>query len=460
MRGPTARERARCRERRARPRRASRAGQARSSRGGTNGGANARARARRCVARALLCTALLAVVGLAACRKEEAGAQGALPTLPDGLVASCAWASGEVEVRRPGSVYWEPVGTGALFREGDWLRTGELSQARVEFFLGGGLDLEPGTVVVVGLSPRGDGEQPEPMLTVELGSVRSVLSPKGDREGAVSIETSEGARVRIAARPGEQTPVVRISREGEGTAIAVTEGGARLQPEGAQQRTLVAGQLIELVAGAVGESASLIDFPKSLSPGIDARLRLAPGERVELRWVAVSGAGGYRVQVARDLSFRQLVRDERTEGTRLAIGCDGAELAWRVAARDSKGRTGEYGFARRLFCGREDLLIAPADGATHKGGQVDFSWREPPAGGRFQLVVASGRDLEASAVVRQWSVRESARVDGLRPGEYYWGVFLETGEPLFAEPRRLVVQRSGAGPKIRSPSEISNWGAR
>ncbi|MGI5860879.1 MAG: hypothetical protein ACOX6T_02355 [Myxococcales bacterium] len=409
--------------------------------------------------RAALCAALSAMA-LAGCLKKEAGAPAPMLELPEGLVASCAWASGVVEVRRPGSAYWEPVGIGALFRQGDWLRTGELSQARIELFSGGGLDLEPGTVLVVGLAPRGDGAQPEPMLTVEAGAVRSVLAARDERDGAFSIETREGTRVRIAAVPGAQAPAVRVSREGEGTAIAVTEGSASLQPEGARARTLVTGQLIELVAGAVKESAALIDFPKSLSPGIDAKLRVAPGEPVHLRWAAAAGARGYRVQVARDLSFRQLVYDEQVESISLAIRCEGTELAWRVAARDGKGRTGEYGFARRLFCGRKDLLVSPADGASVKGARVSFSWREPPAGGRFELVVAGSRDLEASALVRRWSQRASARVDGLRPGVYFWGVFLESGEPLFAEPRRLVVERSSAGPRIRSPSEISSWGAR
>jgi hypothetical protein len=71
---------------------------------------------------------------------------------------------------------------------------------------------------------------------------------------------------------------------------------------------------------------------------------------VALSWKAVPGAVGYRVQVARDLSFLELLRSEDVTDTGYAFRPgEAGTYAWRVAARDAAGRMGEYGFVRRLF---------------------------------------------------------------------------------------------------------------
>jgi hypothetical protein len=295
--------------------------------------------------------ALVAATLVAGCRRGGEQTE-RVPHL-EGLVASCAQAEGLVELHRAGTVYWEPVGVGALFRDGDWIRTAKGARARVELFAGGGLDLEPETLVVLGLS-RG-GAKPEPTVAVESGAVRGTLpaaSLEQSSGAALTVKTADGAQVRLVAQGREGQPAVVSLRARSGvTQVALVEGGAQVQDAGGGSQALVAGQLLELVDGAARARQAALALPESLAPAVDAKLALSLGEPLELRWAAVEGAAGYRVQVARDFSFRRLERDERVEQTSFRFPCDG-ERAWRVAAVDAFGSVGEFGFARRVSCQR------------------------------------------------------------------------------------------------------------
>jgi hypothetical protein len=269
-----------------------------------------------------------------------------------GLVASCAWASGEVQVRRPGEAFWEPVTTGTLFRSGDWLRTGALSGARIELFSGGGLDLEQSTLVVLALTPNADGEA-EPLLKLESGEIRETLEDARSRarEPSVSLRAADGSRLRVVGAQSQGGSIVSLGQREGSTRIAISEGAVELESGSGERRALVAGQLLELVSGAISNSLRMLGGPEPIEPACESRL-LAEGEPLELRWVPVDGAEAYRVQVARDASFRALLDDELTEEPRLVLPCPAeGRLAWRVAAVDPRGNAGRPSLPRIVACG-------------------------------------------------------------------------------------------------------------
>jgi hypothetical protein len=414
---------------------------------------------------------------LAACKKEPpppAPAPEAAQALA-AIVATCAIASGDVQVRRPGQAGWEPVAPGSVFRVGDEVKTGQLSTARIEFLAGGGLEMEEEATVVIDVAPPsktappGEAVAAESRVAVKEGVVRGFLpeATDGVEPLGIVISTGDGAQVRIASRAGEKAATFRLSKKDRGTELAVLQGTAAVRGAGGET-ALAAGQLALASGGALTEAGELIDFPQSVEPGIDARFHLVPDLAVRLAWREVPGATGYRVQVARDLSFHEIELVKDVPGTEVTFVPRASGMhVWRVAARDTARRLGEYGFARRIYCEEEaprDLLVGPADGEiiryTDSPPEAVFSWESAGEARSYRVVLASGPDL-LDRVVTSVAIpgqRVTMRID--RPGDYWWGVYAESGpnpQPIFAKPRRLSV-RKVAKPTVQVPRSISEWG--
>lgn len=392
------------------------------------------------------------------------------------IVASCASAAGTVEVRRAGQGTWEAVAPGTVFRVGDEVRTGERSTTRIEFLAGGGLELEESADVVIDTAPGkpgGPGAAPaaETRVAVKDGVVRGFL-PEAATSTATSqvglvIALGDGKDVRLAPATGGRA-LFRLSRKDAATEVAITAGTATLTGAGGE-RVLSAGQLALASAAGLGDAVELIDFPASVEPGIDARVHLVPGLTVKLGWKAVPGAGGYRVQVARDLSFQRLEAGGVVEGTEWRFSPrDAGMYAWRVAAVDAARRQGEFGFARRLYCEERppiDLLVGPADGAAVRFSdtppRVTFTWASSGEERPYRVVLARGPNLLEDRVKSAVVTGQRAQLELGDPGEYYWGVYQggaeETGAPIFSRPRRLRVLKVPR-PRVDVQRSITSWG--
>jgi len=417
------------------------------------------------------------VAALASCQKQpkpEEAAGTAVQSLA-AIVATCASAVGEVQVKRTGQSAWDPVATGATFRAGDEVRTGPLAFVRVEFLTGGGLELEEKASVIIDVAPPEKGAPDssvaghENRVAVKEGVVRGFLpqATEGVEPLGIVIQTADGSQTRLAAKAGEKPAAFRLTGSKKGTELAVTQGEARvLTAKG--EKAIRRGQAVEVAQGEVSAPAELIDFPPSLEPGIDARFHFVPGLSVKLTWRAVPGAAGYRVQVARDLAFQGVDQVSEVGGTEFAFAPKGPGMnAWRVAARDASGRYGEYGFARRFYAEKDlprDLLVAPEDGAVLKftdvAPAISFSWESAGAAQKYRLVVASGPNLLEQKVMGAVAQGQRVELEGLGTGEYFWGVYVDDGktpEPIFVKPRRLSLQKL-AKPKVKVPKAISEWG--
>jgi len=396
-----------------------------------------------------------------------------------GITATCAEAKGQVEVRRIHDTRWEPMPTGGVLQTGDEVRTGPESFARIELLGGGRLELEERASLMVETARPAvaDAKRPDgtPVLQqnrvrVGTGVVRGFM-PEVRNAGEhfeMLIDSGTGAPVRLAAEPGNRAVAFRLTRGENKTELAVTQGQAQIIGDGGQARAVRSGQVVDVAAGSVGEFADLIDFPQSLEPGIDARFQFTPKLVIGLSWRAVPGATGYRVQVANDLSFETPEAVFDVSGTEYEFSPRQPGLhVWRVAARDAHGRFGEYGFARRIFCGDDqarDLLIAPEDGMVVRYSDVPpripFSWESAGDARSYRLVVASGPILMQQKVTTLVTSAQRLELDGLVAGTYYWGVFVDDGPTpisIFSRPRKFVIQKT-AGAKMKVPKAISEWG--
>lgn len=151
----------------------------------------------------------------------------------------------------------------------------------------------------------------------------------------------------------------------------------------------------------------------------------APPSRVReakptLRWSGVVGAEAYRVELARDAGFNEVVLAERLDATSLAPREALAPGAyhWRVASIEGSEQgpfSPPQAFAYDPLPGAPELgQAAPA----FRDGSLALALPAPPAGLRYELVLA--RDAERSAVVWQGTSSDGRLQTGnLEPAAYY-----------------------------------------
>lgn len=385
------------------------------------------------------------------------------------IVATCARADGQVELRRKGQAYWEPIAEGAIFRPGDWVRTKSGSFARVVFKSGASLELEEEAIIEIDLAPSEDGKGNEALVAVERGTVRgSTATAEGKVAAPIVLRGKDGKRVRLASAEDADKPAeYRLTTGKTGTEVAVTKGRLRLS-SGDRSQAVAQGQGAALGGEKSLEVIELISYPASQEPGIDARFFWARGLEIPIRWRAVEGAKGYRLQVARDLSFQRLEVNAELEGTRFTFTPkkDGI-YTWRVASKDAEGRVGEFGFVRRIFCEREvptELLVAPegsADFPFSEGApNVTFAWQSAASAKQYRLVLGRGEDVFKTTVASVATAEQTLTLPIAEPGTYYWGVFIEKDgllAPIFLEPRRLTIRKVPKA-NLKTPDSIDKWG--
>jgi hypothetical protein len=420
------------------------------------------------------------VLSLGACSKKPApppeSATAALQALA-AIVATCGEATGDVQVRRAGQTAWMLVETGAAFRAGDEIRTGPQAFTRVEFLNGGGLELQADASVIIDVAPAqpkgaagAEPAPPEARVAITGGEVQGFLpeAAPGAAPAGLVIRGADGAETRLAAAPGQKRTGFRLSQGKKGTEVAVTQGEARIVTGAGATTALRRGQAVEIGGAAVSAPVQLIDFPPSTEPGIDARFLFKPGMVVKMSWRAVPEATGYRVQVGHDLAFQTIDLTKELTATELTFSPNAPGMrSWRVAAKDADGRYGEYGFARRYYTEKEpprDLLIGPEDGATLRftdsAPPINFSWASAGAANSYKLVVAKGPDLLNQKVVAMTSEGQRVQLEGLDPGELYWGVYVDDDkapEPIFVKPRKLVLEKVEK-PRVTVPKALDQWG--
>jgi hypothetical protein len=419
-------------------------------------------------------TGLLVLALAAGCGGDDAGRPAALDALQQ-IIATCSEVGGEVEVKREGEGFWAAAQIGAVFRPGDWIRSGSGAYARVEFLGSGSLELDENAVVILDAQeiPAAEGGSGEPgqraaLVAVESGAVRGVMQAQdGGTSAPLLFQTADGARGRLDAARGAGSVEFRLTRRERATEVAVSSGEATVALSG-EQRTITAGEAAEAEAGKLTELI-LIGPPGWGTPRSDTRHEFLAGRPIILRWEAVVGASSYRVQISRDPTFRTGVENRVVEGNEYPLIAPAAgSYGWRVASRDAEGRFSEFGLTRRLFLeagAPEEHLLEPEPGAVfgHAGDaiRVAFRWRKGGGGTRqYRLVVARGPDLQHDRVVSQVARDERAEVGGLGPGKYYWGVYAQDEEelqPLFLQPRPLVIKRVSPS-TLRTPKKVKRWG--
>jgi hypothetical protein len=346
------------------------------------------------------------------------------------IVATAAETGGTVEVRRKGSATWEKLAVGATLRERDWVRTSDASFARLRFAAGGFVDMRAATTIIV-----------DSAIGIEAGEIVGVAEGKTP----ILVKAADGSTAKIVA--GEAASEVRLTPSAnQGLEIAVTKGKVSVITDAGEQ-AVERGEASDLRGKKTGEIVKLLGYPASVSPGVDARFLFVKEKATALAWGNVKDAAKYRVQVARDTDFRELVLNVETDKAGAAFVADRVgTYAWHAAAVDADGRVGEFGFARRIFfeeVAPHDLLLAPHDGVkigfADKPPRVGFAWQSAGDIKNYKLVIWRGNERLTTIP----ATRQTAETT-LGEGIYRWGVYAVRGTeeaPIFMAPRAIVIRK-------------------
>lgn len=427
---------------------------------------------------------LLLAAALPGCKKERAEAGAGATTVitvgePTPPAATCTLVVGTVEVRRRGTDAWVGLARGESVWEGDWVRTGALSFARIRFSSGVRLDFDESSTIEIRAPKAGGAAQggaSRAAITLQGGTLRGSIDGEalelapltGAGPAEIDVVGADGTEFTVGATEAADLSV-RLSA-GEGASTVQVESGQATVAMGGETSAVAAGGALEVAKGAAIKEVETLGFPPSLQPGVDARFLYKPGLEIPLLWAKVTGARDYRIQVSRDLSFQQLLASAIVADTRFTFRPDGEGMySWRVVARDAARREGELGFARRVYVEVEkpsDLLLGPESAAVYEYVDappvVTFSWASDEGARRYRWVLARGPDLLRQAVKTELLAAQSLEFGAFpEDGEYYWGVYAQGDqlhpEPIFLEPRKLVLKKVKKA-SFETVKRIDTWG--
>ncbi|MGE3773068.1 MAG: hypothetical protein AB7I32_09100 [Gammaproteobacteria bacterium] len=166
-------------------------------------------------------------------------------------------------------------------------------------------------------------------------------------------------------------------------------------------------------------------------------------ERPVFEWAAVGGISRYRLQIARDRAFTELVVDEaQLADTRyepagaLALG----DWYWRVMAIDAGEGPGPFGDAQQF----RRLPPAPQAAAEVGDDELTLSWPVGLPGERYQLQIADEESF-AKPLHTIDSAEPLARVPRPPGGTYYVrvrSIYPDGFEAPFGTPQTIEVPSS------------------
>ena len=309
------------------------------------------------------------------------------------------------------------VVAGQSLPEGSALDTGADGHVTVRLVDGTVLRLRAGSRLQVDESRRVPAaEQVRSGVRLEQGRVEVQAQPARGGQPGFRIGTPQGVLAvrgtafRVTAEPGQTLGEVL---EGE---VAVTGAGG-------------GGERLAAGFGTRIDAAGQVAPPRALLPAPDVAGLPALHERplVRLALPAVAGAAGYRVQVARDEGFDDLLADVRSASPELRIaGLADGRYPMRLRAVDGQGLEGRDAAATLVLKARPEppLPRGPAPGAVLRGDAVAFAWTASTEAARYRLQLARDDGSATPFANPVLDLRDLTGLAhdarGLPPGTYVW----------------------------------------
>lgn len=323
---------------------------------------------------------------------------------------------GKVESNRLG------LAAGSELKEGDTLTTSDNSFVTLKLADGSTLVVQSKSAVKLDVSRQ---------LANTGGVSDSVIRLASGR-----IETQVVAQKGPASRYEVRTPTSNMGVRGTVFRVAADDTGSKGQSE-VLDGLVAVSSVLPVTGSAVALGAgfgTIIERGKAPQP--PTRLLPAPTlnqpevaisqPAANFSWAPVKGAAGFRVQVATDAGFTNLLTDNRTDEatTRVANFPDGM-LHLRVRGIDAQGLEGNDVVHRFSVSARPvpPLLYMPGDGAEITTVRPKFAWRPAADAVAYRLQFADGKDFAANKLQQEPITATELALDKPLPsGRHTWRV--------------------------------------
>lgn len=285
---------------------------------------------------------------------------------------------------------------------------------------------------------------------------------------ARALRTS-GSRTEI------RTPAALSAVRGTDFRVGVLEANEAMRTEVLSGQVAVSARA-KTVAIAAG-FGTVVDLgapprpPRPLLPApaltdVPAVLERVP---VRIRVAEVKGATAYRLEIARDAAFMQVVA-ERVAPTPSITGPDLADGSYvlRVRAIDALGQEGLDATRAFVLNARPEppFPLEPNEGGVVPDGLPQFRWSEPDEAAAYRFQLAAGDDFAAPlAAADRLSEPRFAVTSALPPGTYRWRVATidkQGEEGPFGDPQQLRVPQPGPVPEqpdLSDEAMVIRWPA-
>ena len=270
-------------------------------------------------------------------------------------------------------------------------------------------------------------------FAMEDGRSAAVVTPMTNPRDRFQITTP----VAVSAVRGTEFRTNYDAKTGRAT-LEVIEGTVANEA-GAQVVLTPAGSGVETTADGVGAPRALLP-----APNLVRRSLLQDDETLRFEVNPSAGAGGYRVQLAMDAGFIDIVAEAEAAEPAVPFASLGNGTYFvRATAIDTGGLEGlpaTYAFERRL-----NSLSLGAPAAMEGGRRYLFKWRTDGGGNANYRFVLSRNADGGDAIIDQPALeRPQFVVTALPAGVYYWRVLVsrfEDGKAMlkWSKPQRFEV---------------------
>jgi hypothetical protein len=252
----------------------------------------------------------------------------------DRLLAKVAQSYGETEIRRSFDRSYMPVVKNLMLQEGDILRTWRKSGGRILFDDGNDILLKSNSRVRIQELSKADSSQTQARIELLEGSIWSRITEKvkGTFEfvtpSASTIIRGTDFRLKVEA--------------GESTRLEVLDGTVEIESGGSSVAVPARKGVLTLSGEAPGTPKDIPPAPEALLEPQSEQVFRGESFDQHFRWSRVEGATGYRVEIARDSNFFDIVEERRTGAEPLVriLGLEPGTYFWRATALNESGFEG------------------------------------------------------------------------------------------------------------------------
>ncbi len=250
------------------------------------------------------------------------------------FIAQLGEVSREVKIRPADSVAWTDAKIGSPVNNRDAVQTFANSRARIDFTTDNDLRIGQNSLVIFSSSVADPFlQRRDPAVVVMEGQLDGSVNSE---YGSFAVALPAGLAVLSADESGKAADFkLSVNPDGSST-IAMYAGLADVDVAGKNYQLAANNALTVAEDGRTTGVKGLPTRPNVRSPRRDsiARFRDMP-PRVKFEWGRVAGAQNYRLELARDRNFEEILVDEYLNDTTFTHGnLPAGEYFWRISARN------------------------------------------------------------------------------------------------------------------------------